>query len=46
MILILFFCLHFFIWQIERDWKNFPEVQRSKEMEKRESDNYNEEKKK
>ena len=43
---MLFFCLHIFFWQVARDWKNFPEIKRSKEMEKRESDNYNEEKKK
>ena len=43
--ILFFFCLHFFFfWQVERELKNFPEVKRSKGMERREFDNYNEEK--
>jgi len=30
-------------WQVERDFKNFPEVKRSKGMERREFHDYNEE---
>lgn len=33
----------FLFWQVERDFKNFPEVKRSKGMERREFNDYNEE---
>ena len=44
--MIFFLLFNCFLLQVETDAKNFPEVKRSREMERRDSDHYNEGKEK